>query len=141
MAEPDTGMLTEGQEREPVSSAGIPGADPGAALEGVAAARQQPSGTADSGGQRAAEEAAPREVEAGTASGPDPAVPSRGAVDENRPADVVAQAGLAGMTGPHIQPNVLQRQHAAAPHGHPETAGEDLVEPASGPAQEGKKDV
>ena len=141
MAELDTEGTTAAQGREPISTAGVPGADPGGALEGLAAARDQtPHADAGAGG-RAAEEVAPREVDAGAATGPEPAVPRHGVVDENRPADVVAQAGLGGMTGTPVQPNVLQRGDAASPHGHPETAGEELVDTAPPVILEGKKDV
>ena len=83
-------------------------------------------------GHSAAEEIAPREVEAGagrTAS-PEPPVGTRGAVDENRPADVVAQQlSGGGITSPAISPNVMQRQHVIAPGGnvHTGTAGQELA--------------
>jgi hypothetical protein len=50
-------------------------------------------------------------------SGPGPAV------DENRPADVVADR-----TGAGRRPNLLSREHAIADYGHRETAGEQVSE-------------
>ena len=85
-------------------------------------------GLSSSGDTRAAEEAPPREVEAG--AGTDRPVDSPGAVDENRPADVVAQAGLSGLSGARVAPNVLQRQHVIVPEDrvHPETPGQAIVD-------------
>lgn len=79
-----------------------------------------------------AEEVAPRGIgttdNAGPAAAPVPG--SGGAVDENRPADLVAQQGQTDLTGARHRPSVLDRQHAVPLPGrtHPETAGEDLVE-------------
>lgn len=82
---------------------------------------------------RAAAEVAPRDVEHGQGPENNTGMRTQGAVDENRPANVVNQAGIGDTTdvdAPRMSPNVLQRPHAIGPLGgfHQETAGEDLAE-------------
>jgi hypothetical protein len=89
-------------------------------------------GAMDSRGCRegAAEEAAPREVEAGTGVSGGVPVGRPGAVDENRPADVLAQGTPADMPGGAVGTNVLQRGHAIVPEDrrHVQTPGQELIE-------------
>lgn len=59
--------------------------------------------------------------------------PADGAVDENRPADLVGQDTTPGdMTGTRFQPNKLSRQHVAMPVGHQDTPGQQLVQDEAG---------
>lgn len=115
---------------EPVAEAGT--------LPGVAerAAGPMSTGSGEEYPDRAAAEVPPREVEAGRVGAPGVGAVRPGAVDANRPADVVNQAGIGDtrdLTGPRMSPNVLQRQNVIVPQDriHPETAGEALAEEES----------
>jgi hypothetical protein len=89
-------------------------------------------GAMDSRGRRegAADEVAPREVEAGTGVSGAVPVGGPGAVDENRPADLLAQGTPADMPGGAVGTNVLQRGHAIVPEDrrHVQTPGQELIE-------------
>jgi hypothetical protein len=92
--------------------------------------RQEETDETDQGSRRAAEEAPPREVEAGAVGSQPAAVPvnAAGAVDENRPSDIAGQAETAEMSGPRFQPDVLDRPHVIAPQRHSDTPGQELSE-------------
>ncbi len=91
-----------------------------------------PEGEVKLGERGAAEEVAPRAQD-------DSAFPFRsgettltaaGAVDTNRPADVVTTAGTTELPGSRHSPNILSRQNVVAPQARrpTTTAGQQLVE-------------
>ncbi|MFN3650735.1 MAG: hypothetical protein ACK47B_14260 [Armatimonadota bacterium] len=78
----------------------------------------------------AAEEVAPRPIGSGLGEPATAPVSGPGAVDENRPADIVGQEGLTGLTAPRVRPSVLHHPHAigGGVSTHVDTAGQELVE-------------